>query len=84
MILFFILLIFSLSEKKYIFLSFDKIILQLGIGLLGLSLPLKFNNQAMFSGALINILLTLNFLILLTNLLILESTLSPEILFSKV
>ena len=44
------------EEKKYIFLFFVKIILQFGIGLKGLSLPLKLSSQATFSGALIKIL----------------------------
>ena len=68
-------------KKNNIFFLFVKIILQFGIGLFGLSLPLKFNNQATFSGALINIFSILFDLIFFINLFILEFILSPVIVF---
>ena len=81
--IFLILFIFLGHEKKYIFLFLDRIILQFGIGLLGLSPPRKFNNQATFSGALIKILSKFFFFKILINLLIFEFILSPAILLFK-
>ena len=56
---------------------------QFGIGLLGLSYPLIFNNQATFSGALINKYLDFFSFIMLTTFLILLRWLSPTTLLSK-
>ena len=51
--------------------------LQLGIGLCGLSLPLKFNNQATFSGAVTKRQSDLSFLRYFNTLLILDLLFSP-------
>ena len=79
----FICLIFLGQEKKNIFFLFVKIILQFGIGLFGPSLPLKFSNQATFSGELINIFSILLDLISFITLFILEFILSPVTFLSK-
>ena len=66
-------------EKKFISPFVFIIILQLGIGLKGLSLPLIFKSQATFSGADIKILSDLSLFKICTNLLILLFTVSPTI-----
>ena len=69
--------------NKYILPFFFKITLQFGIGLWGLSLPLIFNNQAMFSGAVMKIQSDLSLLRKFKTFLILFLELFPEILFFK-
>ena len=69
--------------KKRISPFFVRINLEFGIGLLGLSLPLRFNNHATFSGALIKIFSILLFLSLINNLLIFDFIFSPVIFVFK-